>query len=261
MDISALSSLVLRIFNNTTTTTRQQNKHTKSGCGWLWGVTTLFHIDSCHSDWLIVFSLNLSLCTCLSIFEAQGISTENMGTGEHKIQIMQMIYNTNTLPVFRRTHPKRMETEANDWSHCNNRLFVLSLSPSFPLCVPSVSRQADSDIGPFSEQDSRQSDFALITVLSRFLGTLSRRGERRPGRSGWEMGGQRVRFSIMTHRCRITLEIKSKMLNFNQATLMARCEEWSLCLHWQPERRRDFEEREREKLAREAQVRQGDTAF
>lgn len=246
MDISALSSLVLRIFNNTTTTTRQQNKHTKSGCGWRWGVTTLFDIGSCHSDWLIVFSLNRSLCTCLSIFEAQGISTENMGTGEHKIQIMQMIYNTNTLPVFRHTHPKSMETEANDWSHRNNRLFVLSLSPSFPLCVPSVSRQADSDIGPFSEQDSRQSDLALITVLSRFLGTLSRRGERRPGRPRWEMGGRCVRFSIMTHRCRITLEIKSKMLNFNQATLMARCEEWSLCLHWQAERRRDFEERERE---------------
>lgn len=68
----------------------------------------------------------------------------------------------------------------------------------------------------------------------------------------------------MTHRCRITLEIKSKMLNFNQATLMAWSEEWSLCLHWQAERGRDSEkenEGERDKLVREAQVRQGDMTF
>lgn len=94
--------------------------------------------------------------------------------------------------------------------------FVLSLSPFFPFCT--LCEQASGQWHwTFSEQDSRQSDLALITVLSCFLGTLSRRDER----PGWEMGGQRVRFSIMTHRCRITLEIKSKMLNFNQAMVMA----------------------------------------
>lgn len=70
------------------------------------------------------------------------------------------------------------------------------------------------------------------------------------------MGGQHVSLSIMTHRCRITLEIKSKMLNFNQPTLMASCEEWSLCLHSQTET-----EKERGRLAQEAQVRQGDMTF
>lgn len=72
---------------------------------------------------------------------------------------------------------------------------------------------------------------ALITVWSHFLGTFGERGRAR--RAGWEMGGQCVRFSIMTHRCSITLQIKSKMLNFNQAPLMGWCEEWLLCLRWQ----------------------------
>ena len=177
-----------------------------------------------------------------------------------------MIYNTNTLSVFRHT-PK----EHGNWGWwlipLQQQTFVLSLSPSFLffLFFCTLCEQASGQWHwPFSEQDSRQSDLALITVLSCFLGTLSWRGECQPGWPGWEMGGQRVRFSIMTHRCRITLEIKSKMLNFNQATLMARCEEWSLCLHWQAERGRDLEkerEREREKLAQEEQVRQGDTTF
>lgn len=42
------------------------------------------------------------------------------------------------------------------------------------------------------------------------------------------------------------------MLNFNQAALMAWCEEWSLCLHQQTERRGD-------RLVQVAQVKQGDT--
>ena len=44
-------------------------------------------------------------------------------------------------------------------------------------------------------------------------------GLARGGAKGSEDGA--VRFTIMTHRRRITLEIKSKMLNFNQAALMA----------------------------------------
>lgn len=64
----------------------------------------------------------------LQPFEAHSISTENMGTGEHKIQKMEMIYNTNTQPVFRHTQPKSMEAEADDGAHCNNRL-------SFYPCV------------------------------------------------------------------------------------------------------------------------------
>lgn len=69
-------------------------------------------------------------------FETHGISTRNMGTGEHKIQIMEMIYTTNTQPVFRHTQPKNMETEADDRSHCNNRLSFypcLILSILYPL--------------------------------------------------------------------------------------------------------------------------------
>lgn len=41
------------------------------------------------------------------------------------------------------------------------------------------------------------------------------------------------------------------MLNFNQAALMAWCEEWSLCLHQQTVRWRD-------RLVQVAQVKQGD---
>lgn len=133
-----------------------------------------------------------------------------------------------------------METEADDWSHCNNRLVFYPCLHLFFFCT--LCEQASGQWHwPFSEQDSRQSDLALITVLSCFLGALSWRSKWRPGRTGWEMRGQRVRFSIMTHCCCITLEIKSKMLNFNQATLMAWCEEWSLCLHWQAERGGDLE--------------------
>lgn len=81
--------------------------------GRLWGFATLIDKDLCHSDWLSVFSFNLSLCTA-EVSGAQGISTENMGTREHKIQKMEMIYNTITLPVFRHTRPNSMETEAYD---------------------------------------------------------------------------------------------------------------------------------------------------
>lgn len=63
----------------------------------------------------MVFSLITSHCTYLSIW-ISGISIENMGTGEYKIQTLGMIYNTNTLAVFRHTHPKSTETEADDWS-------------------------------------------------------------------------------------------------------------------------------------------------
>lgn len=150
-DISALSLLVLRI----STVQQQQLQDNrintqKSGCGWLWGITTLFDIDSCHSDWLIIFSLHPSLCTYLSIWSS-GYKHWKHGNREHKIQIMEMIYNTNTLPVFRHTHPKSMETEADDWSHCNNRLLFYPCLHLF-LFVPSVSRQADSDIGPFQSR-------------------------------------------------------------------------------------------------------------
>lgn len=112
MDILALSLLVLRIFNNTTTTTRQHNKHTKSGCGWLQGITVLFDIDLRHSDWLIVLSINLSLCTYE--YEYLKLRVYALKIWEHKIRLMEMIYNTNTLPVFRHTQPKSMETEADD---------------------------------------------------------------------------------------------------------------------------------------------------
>lgn len=40
----------------------------------------------------------------------------------------------------------------------------------------------------------------------------------------------------MTHCCSITLEIKSKTLNFNQVTLVTALKKWSLYLHWQAER-------------------------
>lgn len=65
------------------------------------------------------------------VFEAQGISTENMGTREHKIQIMEMIYNTNTLPVFRHTRPKSMGNWGWWLIPLQQQTFVLSLSPSF----------------------------------------------------------------------------------------------------------------------------------
>lgn len=77
----------------------------------------------------------------------------------------------------------------------------------------------------------RESQFGL-TFLAHSVCEAGR-SERRTDSQGWEMGGQCVRFSIMTHRCSITLQIKSKMLNFNQAPLMAWCEEWLLCLRWQ----------------------------
>lgn len=144
-----------------------------------------------------------------------------------------------------------METEAADRSHCNSRLPFYPSSYSLLPCNRCGQWQ-----WPFAEQSSRQSDLALIAVLSRFLGTLRRRVKRRPRRRRWEMGGHCVRFSIMTHRCRITLEIKSKTLNFNQATLMAWCKEWSLCLNWQAGSSA-VKKGERE-LAQKVQVRQGD---
>lgn len=61
MDSSALSLLVLRI--STIQQQLQDNRiNTQNGVVW-WGITTIFDIDSCHSDWLTVFSSNGSLCT------------------------------------------------------------------------------------------------------------------------------------------------------------------------------------------------------
>lgn len=55
------------------------------------------------------------------VFEARGISTENMGTREHKIQIWRW-FTIQIHYLFSDTRPKSMETEADDWSHGNNRL-------------------------------------------------------------------------------------------------------------------------------------------
>lgn len=99
------------------------------------------------------------------------------------------------------------------------------------------SRQVDSDIGLLgarrqaAERLGANHSFVSLSwhIQSARLGEASTGTDSQ----GWEMGGQCVRFSIMTHRCSITLQIKSKMLNFNQAPLMAWCEEWLLCLRWQ----------------------------
>lgn len=156
------------------------------------------------------------------------------------METMETIYNRSTWPVLRHTHPRGMETKADDWSHCNNRLLFYPCLRLFFLFTH-FEQACGQWHWPFSEQDSRQSDLALITILSHFLGALSWRSKRWPGQPRWEMGGQHVSLSIMTHRCRITLEIKSKMLNFNQPTLMAWCEEWSLCLHSQTETEKERE--------------------
>lgn len=68
----------------------------------------------------------------------------------------------------------------------------------------------------------------------------------------------------MTHCCSITLEIKSKTLNFNQVTLVTALKKWSLYLHWQAERMTLKGKRERarqRKIVRVLQVRQRDTTL
>lgn len=111
-------------------------------------------------------------------------------------------------------------------------LFYLVLF--WTLCY---SRQVDSDIGLLG---ARWQAAERLGVNHSFVSLSWHIQSVRPGEAstgtdsqGWEMGGQCVGFSIMTHRCSITLQIKSKMLNFNQAPLMAWCEEWLLCLRWQ----------------------------
>lgn len=128
MDVPAWSSLVLRI-----STLQQQLQDNRIN-------TQKMDIDGCRAwqalwHWPMPLKLidcffqNLPLCTFLSILG----SGQNMEAGKHKIQIMKRIYNTNTLPVFRHTQPKSMETEAYDWSHCNNRHLFYIFTFLYPL--------------------------------------------------------------------------------------------------------------------------------
>lgn len=79
---------------------------------------------------------------------------------------------------------------------------------------------------------------SLVSLCWHIQVCEAERGQPHTDSQGWEMEGRCIRFSIMTHRCSITLQIKSKMLNFNQAALMAWCEEWLLCLQWKEAERR-----------------------
>lgn len=141
VDTSVLSSSVLKI-----STIQQQlqdniintQKVLVDGCRRSQPCLTHSHFDP---DWLIVFSVNFLLCACFVflffvVFLAHSNSTRNVETGEHKIrtQIMGLIYDTITQPVFRHTQRKNMETEAADRSHCNSRLPFYPSSNSLPPC-------------------------------------------------------------------------------------------------------------------------------
>lgn len=160
-----------------------------------------------------------------------------MGTREHKVKITQWF----TIQIHYLSSDTHTQHHGNWgwWSDWNDRVLLapcLHLFHLYPMWAGKWTVSLAS-----SEQDSRQSYFNHSFVSLSWHIKLERQVA--AGRLGWKMGGQRVRFSIMTHCYRITLEIKSKMLNFNQAPLMAPCEEWSLCLRWQAQR---AEERERE---------------
>lgn len=128
MDISALSSLVLRI-----STIQQQLQDNIIN-------TQKVYVDDCgtlQSPFERLMLLRLADCFLLDSlllhpFEAQSRSTHNMGT-KHKIQIMEMVCNTNTQPVFRHTQPKNIETEADGRSH-NFHLILVSFFPFCTLC-------------------------------------------------------------------------------------------------------------------------------